>query len=73
MDSRERVRACYLHASLKYVNGDFLTNASLRTRFNVRASSTASRYIRESADAGMIKPFSEDAGRRTKRYVPYWA
>ena len=29
MDRAERVRACYLHACLKYVTRDFLTNASL--------------------------------------------
>ena len=33
MDRAERVRACYLHACLKHVSRDFLTNASLRQRF----------------------------------------
>ena len=35
MDGDDRVRACYLHACLKYITRDFLTNASLRVRFGV--------------------------------------
>ena len=79
MDRSERVRACYLHACLKYVNRDFLTNASLRKRFNIRAAmsastaSIASRYIREAREAGYIKPLDPQARRRKMRYVPSWA
>ena len=79
MDRGERVRACYLHACLKHVRGDRLTNASLRGRFKIEAatprsaSSIASRYIREAVDAGRIKPVEERAGGRRLGYVPYWA
>ena len=79
MDRSERMRACYLHACLKYVNRDFLTNASLRKRFDIRAAtsastaSIASRYIREAREAGYIKPLDAQAGRRKMRYVPSWA
>ena len=79
MDRSERVRACYLHACLKHVNGESLTNASLRTRFPIKAAtsasatSTASRYIREAVEAGVVKPADAQAGRRRMRYVPFWA
>ncbi len=75
MDGAERVRACYLHACLKYVMRGFLTNASLRDRFGIRESNkaVASRRIREAVDAGMIKPFDEHASRRLMKYVPFWA
>ena len=75
MDGAERVRACYLHACLKYVTRDFLTNASLRERFGIRESNkaVASRRIREAVDAGAIKPFDEHASRRLMKYVPFWA
>ena len=75
MDTADRVRACYLHACLKYVTRDFLTNASLRKRFGIKEKNRAavSRYIREAADAGMIKPFDENASRRMMKYVPFWA
>lgn len=35
MDKADRVRACYLHACLKRVARDYLTNASLRERFGI--------------------------------------
>ena len=62
MDRSERVRACYLHACLRHMNREFLTNASLRKRFDINAAtsasaaSIASRYIREAVEAGYIKP-----------------
>ena len=75
MDKADRLRACYLHACLKYVTRSFLTNASLRERFGIeeRNKATVSRYIREAVEAGMIKPFDEDAARRLMKYVPFWA
>ena len=79
MNRSERMRACYLHACLKQVNREFLTNASLRKRFGINAAtsasaaSIASRYIREAVEAGYIKPFDEQAGRRRMSYVPFWA
>lgn len=74
MDKADRVRACYLHACLKWVMRDYLTNASLRKRFGVdeKNKATISRYIREAIEAGMIKPFDEDAARKLMKYVPYW-
>lgn len=75
MDKVDRIRACYLHACLKWVMRDYLTNASLRARFGVEERNKAiiSRYIRETVDAGMIRPFDEDAARKLMKYVPYWA
>lgn len=75
MDKADRIRACYLHACLKRVTRDYLTNASLRERFGVeeRNKATVSRYIREAVEAGMIRPFDEDAARKLMKYVPYWA
>ncbi|MGB5064438.1 MAG: ATP-binding protein [Candidatus Competibacter sp.] len=75
MDKADRIRACYLHACLKRVTRDYLTNASLRGRFGVeeRNKATVSRYIREAVEAGMIRPFDEDAARKLMKYVPYWA
>ncbi len=50
-------------------------NASLRERFGIKENNkaVASRRIREAVDAGMIKPFDEDAGPRFMKYVPFWA
>lgn len=75
MNKADRVRACYLHACLKCVMRDYLTNASLRERFGVKERNKAavSRYIREAVEAGMIKPFDEGAARKLMKYVPFWA
>lgn len=75
MDKADRIRACYLHACLKWVMRDYLTNASLRERFGVeeRNKATVSRYIREAVEDGAIKPFDEDASKKLMKYVPFWA
>ncbi|MGG6265226.1 ATP-binding protein [Leptolyngbya sp. AN03gr2] len=74
MDKTERVRACYLHACLKYAMRDYLTNSSLRERFGVeeRNKATVSRYIKEAVEAGAIKPYDGDAAPKLRKYVPYW-
>lgn len=75
MDKADRIRASYLHACLKWVTSDFLTNASLRIRFGVEEKNKAavSRYIKEAVEAEMIKPFDESASRKMMKYVPFWA
>jgi predicted HTH transcriptional regulator len=74
MDKADRVRACYLHACLKYVNRRFLTNASLRERWGIeeKNKAIASRYIREALEDGAIKPYDEEAAKKMMKYVPYW-
>ncbi|AQV99408.1 transcriptional regulator (plasmid) [Cupriavidus necator] len=75
MDKIERVRACYLHACLRYVQREYMTNATLRERFGItiQNSATASRLIKEAVDAGMLRPYDEAAPRKFMKYVPYWA
>lgn len=75
MDRTDRIRACYLHASLKYVCRDFMTNTSLRERFGIepRNSATASRLIKEATEAGFVRPHDPDSARRLMKYVPFWA
>jgi ATP-dependent DNA helicase RecG len=75
MDKVDRIRACYLHACLRYVNRDFMTNTSLRERFKIKEqnSATASRYIKEAIESKQIRPFDEKSGPKQRKYVPYWA
>ncbi|MYB40217.1 transcriptional regulator [Candidatus Saccharibacteria bacterium] len=76
MDKSDRIRAAYLHACLKSVNGEFMTNQSLRERFKITRSNypQVSRIIRHAMDAGLIrfKDPESTAGRNAK-YIPYWA
>ena len=75
MRKQDRIRACYLHACLKYVTNDIMTNASLRKRFgmNKGESSLASRLIKHTMEAGLVRPQDESAARSQKAYVPFWA
>jgi ATP-dependent DNA helicase RecG len=75
MDKDDRVRACYLHACLKYVSRGCLTNTSLRERFGIdpQNSATASRLIKEAVEAHAIAPVDEDAAKKLMKYVPWWA
>jgi predicted HTH transcriptional regulator len=75
MDKDDRIRACYLHACLKYVERVFMTNTTLRERFGIedKNSATASRMIREAVEAHMIRPYDKTASKKFMKYIPFWA
>ena len=75
MGREERVRACYLHACLRYVERDPMTNSSLRERFGIleHNSAVASRIIRDALEDGAIKPYDPNQGKRFAKYLPRWA
>lgn len=75
MDKADRVRAVYLHACLRYVNREYLTNTSVRARFGIEPQNlaNASRLIREAVAAKVIAPDDPDAAPKLMRYVPFWA
>jgi len=75
MDSKERIRACYQHACLCLVTGIRMTNSSLRQRFGIEVhnAAKASRIIAEALEAGLIKPFDPDQGKKYAGYLPFWA
>lgn len=76
MDKQDKIRACYLHACLKYVSGELMTNQSLRARFGIEEHnySTASRIISDTKDAGLVKDYDPDNKSRTyAKYLPVWA
>jgi ATP-dependent DNA helicase RecG len=70
MSKPDKVRACYQHCCLKYVSGDYMSNQSLRERFDVdkKNYSIISRIIRETFEAGLIKEYE-----KSRMYVPFWA
>ncbi len=75
MDKADRLRAIYLHACLRHVNREYLTNGSVRARFGieVRNMATASRLIREAVEARLIVPYDTEAAPKLMRYMPGWA
>lgn len=76
LDSREKVRACYQHACLRYVSNENMTNTTLRKRFAIedRNYPAASRIIADTLRADLIKPYDpENVSKKLARYIPFWA
>lgn len=75
MHREDRVRALYLHACLRYVNREHMTNTSVRERFGIQPHNTAyaSRLIKDAVEAGAIVPHDPDSAPKLMRYLPYWA
>jgi ATP-dependent DNA helicase RecG len=76
MDKKDRIRACFQHACLKYVMNEKMTNQSLRERFKISDENAAmvSRLIKETLEAKLIKEDDpENKSRRFVRYIPAWA
>ncbi|HRQ87158.1 MAG TPA: ATP-binding protein [Bacteroidia bacterium] len=76
MEKSDRVRACYLHACLRRVSNEFMTNESLRIRLGLpdKDYPKASRIIRDTIETGLVKP--HDPGNRNRKhakYLPFWA
>jgi predicted HTH transcriptional regulator len=75
MDRADRSRACYLHACLRYVEREPMTNATLRARLGISEpnKSIASRIIADAVRDGLIKPEDPNQGKKYARYLPCWA
>lgn len=75
MSKNDRFRACYWHACLKRVTRDYMTNSSLRERFNIDAknSSMISRLLNDACEKGLIKISDESTSDKNRRYLPFWA
>ena len=71
----EKLLACYLHACVLYVQGEYMTNSSLRERFGLpqTSSGSVSRLIKEALDRQLVKPFDPETSNKYMKYVPIWA
>lgn len=74
MEKADRIRACYLHACLRYVTHEPMTNTSLRKRFGIgeKNAALASRLLTEAVEAGVILIRDPEAGTRNRTYLPFW-
>ena len=72
---QERIRACYFHACLKYMEQDYMTNTSIRERFGIttKNGAVASRIIKEAVQSGWICIYDETIGAKARKYIPAWA
>ncbi len=75
MNKDDRIRACYLHACLQFVNREKMTNKSLRERFGLPEDkgSIVTRVINSTVGAGLIINSSLSESRRDTSYVPFWS
>ncbi|MGN0906499.1 MAG: ATP-binding protein [Bullifex sp.] len=75
MTKEDKLWSCYSHACITYVNGEVMSNATLRARFGLDESYTSqiSRLIRDASEAGLIKKSDPASSNKFSRYIPYWA
>lgn len=76
MSQSDRIRACYQHCCLLYVDNQRMSNQTLRNRFclNESKNNTVSQVIGATKEAGLIKlDESESKSTRYARYLPFWA
>jgi predicted HTH transcriptional regulator len=70
MTIEDKVRACYQHSVLRWIENKRMTNESLRERFGIEKQnySIASRIIAEAIKAEKIKE-----SEKPREYMPIWA
>ena len=75
MSLEDKLWTCYLHACIKFIQGEHMTNASLRERFALEnySSASVSRAIRSCLEARLVKPLDPTTAPKYMKYVPYWA
>lgn len=71
----DRIRTCYMQACFAYVNFGAITNADVREIFGLGESEKvkSSRIIKDTVEAGLIKPVDPDTAPRYMKYIPHWA
>ncbi len=75
LSSDEKLLACYFHACILYVQGEYMTNSSLRERFGLpqTSSGSVSRLIKEAQVHHLLKTFESGTSKKYMKYVPIWA
>jgi ATP-dependent DNA helicase RecG len=75
MSKQDKQRACFHHCIIRWLQHDYMSNASLRERFSLSQEEyqAVSGVISEALKAGRIVPADPTQGRRNAKYIPYWA
>ena len=70
MTQEDKIRACFQHCVLRYIENQRMTNETLRERLGIGEKNypAASAIIKATKDAGYIKE-----SERAREYVPKWA
>lgn len=75
ISKEDRIRTCYMQACFLYVNGECVTNNALRDLFDINDKDRykASRIIKDTLEAKLIKPVDKNTAPRYMKYIPFWA
>ncbi len=71
----DRIRTCYMQACLAYVEFSAISNSDIRELFDLEEKDKvkASRIIKDTVAAGLIKPLDPGTAPRYMKYIPAWA
>ena len=71
----DRIRTCYMQACLAYVKFSSIGNAEVRAIFGLgeKEKVKASRILKDTVDAGLIKVLDPTTAPRYTKYIPAWA
>lgn len=74
MSKEDRIRTCYMLACLAFVTSESISNTDIRSAFGLgeKDKVKASRIIRDTLAAGLIRPMDPETAPRYMKYVPYW-
>lgn len=74
MSITERTNSIYWNACLKYVEGEQISNRSIRDTFKLssRDSSLVSKAVYNAVEAKKIKVYDPNAGRKFSKYISFW-
>lgn len=75
ISKEDRIRTCYMQACFVCVNGESITNNIVRELFGISDEEKykASRIIKDTVEAKLIKPVDENTAPRYMKYIPFWA
>ena len=76
MSKEDRIRACYQHSCLKYMEKEPMSNQSFRKRMEIEEENAAmvSRIIKDTVNSKFIKIFNPDSSsKKHAKYIPFWA
>ncbi len=75
LSKADRSRACFFHCVIRWLMGDYMSNTTLRQRFDLadKDYQAVSAIISEAVRAGRIVAAEDGQSNRNAKYVPYWA
>lgn len=75
ISKKDKIRTCYMQTCFFYINGKAINNNTIRELFNIsdKYKYKASRIIKDTIDAELIKPVDKNTAPRYMKYIPFWA